>query len=167
LRLPAFVEKELAKISSELSPVSLSIKELILHQQEYNRKAVSVEGYVQTVISIDQTDEATVATWFFEIVPTTVKMTASATYFYLESKSGDKILVKYPADLDISVKDNVIITGFFSAHAVSIETKGFLRTKRKKVFSALGESFLTALLVENKTRQKVEYIRKVAQAFLD
>jgi len=155
LRLPAFVEKELAKISSELSPVSLSIKELILHQQEYNRKAVSVEGYVQTVISIDQTDEATVATWFL------------ATYFYLESKSGDKILVKYPADLDISVKDNVIVTGFFSAHAVNIETKGFLRTKRKKVFSALGESFLTALLVENKTRQKVEYIRKVAQAFLD
>lgn len=162
LRLPTFVEQELANISSELSPVKLSISELLFHQQDYNKKAVSVEGYVQTAVSIDQTDEATVASWFFEIIPTTVKMTASATYFYLESNSGDKILVKYPADLDISVKDNVAITGFFSAHAVTIETKGLLRTKMKKVFSALGEPFLTALLVENKTKQKVEYIRKVA-----
>jgi hypothetical protein len=160
LRLPAFVEKELANISSELSPVELSIKELLSHQQEYNKKAIRVEGYVQTVVSIDQTDKATVATWFFEIIPTTVKTTASATYFYLENTSGDKILVKYPADLDLSVKDNVVITGFFAAHAVTIETKGILRTSRKEVFSALGEPFLTALLVENKTRQKVEYIRK-------
>ena len=160
MRLPAFVEEELAKISSQLSPLELSIKELLCHQQEYNKKAARVEGYVQTVVSIDQTDEATVATWFFEIIPTTVKMTASATYFYLENTSGDKILVKYPADLDLSVKDNVVITGLFSAHAVTIETKGILRTSRKELLSALGEPFLTALLVENKTRQKVEYIRK-------
>jgi hypothetical protein len=160
LQLPTFVEQELANISSELSPVELSIEELLSHQQEYNKKAVRIEGSVQTVISIDQTDEATVATWFFEIVPTTVKTTASATYFYLENTSEDKILVKYPADLDISAKDNVAITGFFSAHAVTIETKGLLRTSRKEVLSSLGEPFLTALLVENKARQKIEYIRK-------
>lgn len=160
LRLPAFVEQELANVSSELSPVESSIKELVFRQQEYHKKAVRVEGHVQTVVSIDQTDEATVATWFFEIIPTTVKTTASATYFYLENTSGDRILVKYPADLDISAKDNVVITGVFSAHAVTIEKKGILRTSRKEVFSPLGESFLTALIVENKTRQKVEYIRK-------
>lgn len=162
MRLPAFVEQELASISSELSPVELSIKELLSHQQEYNKKAVRIEGQVHTVISIDQTDEATVATWFFEIIPTTVKTTASATYFYIESTFEDKILVKYPADLDVSAKDSVVITGFFSAHAVTIETKGLLRTSKKEVLSPLGEPFLTALLVENKTRQKVEYIRKVA-----
>ena len=161
MRLPTFVEQELTNISSELSPVDLSIKELLFHQQEHNKKAVRVEGYVQTVVSIDQTNEATVATWFFEIIPTTVKTTASATYFYLENNSGDKILVKYPADLDISAKNNIVITGLFNAHAVAIEEKGLLRTRRKEVFSAFGEPFLTALLVENKTKQKVEYIRKV------
>lgn len=160
MRLPAFVEKELANISSELSPVRLSIKDLLSHQQKYNKRAVRVEGFVQTVVGIDQADEATVATWFFEIIPTTVRTTASATYFYVENISGEKILVKYPADLDLSLKDNVVITGFFSAHAVTIETKGILRTSKKEVFSALGEPFLTALIVENKTRQKVEYIRK-------
>jgi len=162
LRLPAFVEQELADISSELLPIKLSVKELIRHQQKYNKKAVSVEGFVGTVVSIDQTDETTVATWFFEIIPTTVKMTASATYFYLESSNRDKILVKYPADLDISVKDSIAITGYFNAHSVTVETKGLLRTKREEVISPLGEPFLTALLVDNKTKQKIEYIRKVA-----
>jgi hypothetical protein len=161
LRLPAFVEQELANLSSELLPVELSIKDLLSHQQEYNKKAVRVEGYVQTVVSIDQTDEATVATWFFEVIPTTVKTAASATYFYLGNTPGDNVLIKYPADLDLAVKDNVVITGFFSAHAVTVETKGILRTRRKEVFSTLGEPFVTALLVENKTRQKMEYIRKV------
>ena len=147
-------------MASELSPVELSVKELFSHQQEHHKKVVRVEGCVQTVVSIDQTDEATVASWFFEIVPTTVKTTASATYFYLEDSSEGTILVKYAADLDISVKDNVVITGFFNAHAVTTETRGLLRTSRKEVFSALGEPFLTALVVENKTRQKLEYIRK-------
>ncbi|MGQ9507180.1 MAG: hypothetical protein ACUVTB_04905 [Candidatus Bathycorpusculaceae bacterium] len=90
----------------------------------------------------------------FEIIPTTVKMTTSATFFYLKNTSGDKILIKYPADLDISVKDNVVITGIFNAHAVTIEKKGILRTSRKEVFSVLGEPFVTAILVENKTHKK-------------
>ncbi len=158
--MPAFVEQELATVASEISPVELSITDLLSQQQAHHKKAVRVEGYVQTVVSIDQTDEATVATWFFEIVPTTVKTTASATYFYLENTFGDKILVKYPADLDLSARDIVVVTGFFNAHAVTIATKGILRTSRKEVFSTFGEPFLTALLVENKTRQKVEYIRK-------
>ena len=161
--MPDFAENELANMSQELSPVKLSIRELLLQQQKYHKKAVKVEGSVQTTISIDQTDEATVATWFIEIIPTTVKMTASATYFYLESDFGNRILVKYPADLDVSAKDNVAITGLFNAHAVTVETKGFLRTKRKEVFTELGEPFITALIVENKTKQKVEYIRKASQ----
>lgn len=160
MKLPNFAEYEITHISQQLAPIKLSIKELLLQQQNYNRKIVKVEGSVQTSISIDQTDEATVATWFFEIIPTTVKMTASATYFYLESEFGDKILVRYPADLDVSAKDSVAITGPFNAHAVTIETKGFLRTKRKEVFTELGEPFITALIVENETKQKVEYLRK-------
>ena len=161
LKLPAFVQRELASISSSLSPVKLCIKDLLLHQEEDNKKAVNVEGSVQTVVSSDQADEATVATCFFEIIPTTVKMTVSATHFYLEGSSGDEILIKYPADLDISVEDKVAITGFFSAHAVTIEVKGLLRTKREEVSSVLGEPFVTALLVENKTKEKIEYIRTV------
>ena len=162
MQLPTFVEQELASISSELSPAEVNIEKLLYHQSEYNEKAVRIEGYVQTVISIDQTDEATVASWFFEIIPTTVKTTASATYFYLENNLGNRILVKYPADLDISAKDNLIIAGLFNAHAITIETKGILRTSKKEVFNALGEAFITALLVENKTRQKIEYVRKIA-----
>jgi hypothetical protein len=161
LKLPNFAENEILDISKDLAPTNLSIKELLLRQQDYHKKAVKVEGSVQSAISIDQTDEATVASWFIEIIPTTVKMSASATYFYLEeSDFGDKILVKYPADLDISAKDNVSVAGFFHAHTITIETKGFLRTKRKQVIAELGEPFITALIVENKTKQKVEYIRK-------
>ena len=164
MKLPAFLESELARISQGLNPVALSIKELLRRQLDYNRKAVKVEGFVDSVVSIDQTDEATVASWFFEIIPTTVKMTASATFFYLQSDFGDRILVKYPADLDVSVKDSVAITGYFNAHGVTAETKGLLRTKREEVINAFGEASLTALVVENKTKQKIEYIRREASS---
>jgi len=160
LKLPYFAEQEIASISQQLNPAALNIKDLLFQQQKYDKKAVIVEGSARTGISIDQIDEATVATWFVEIIPTTVKMTASATYFYLDSDFGDAILVKYPADLDVSEKDNVVVTGLFNAHAVTVETKGFLRTKRKEVLNELGEPFITALIVENKTKQKVEYIRR-------
>ncbi len=159
LRLPVFVQRELASISSNLSPVKQGIKDLFLHQEEHNKKAVNIDGSMQTVVSIDQIDEATVAAWFFEMIPTIVRMTASATFFYLKSSSGDKILVKYPADLDMSLGDNVAITGFFSAHAVAIETEGLLGIKREEAFSPQGEPFVTTLLVRNKTKEKTEYIR--------
>jgi hypothetical protein len=164
LKLPAFVETELARISQELNPAALNIKELLLRQLDYNRKAVKIEGFVDSVVSIDQTDEATVASWFFEIIPTTVKMTASATYFYLQNDFGDRIFVKYPADLDVSAKDSVAIIGYFNAHGVTVETKGLLRTKREEVTNAFGEASITALVVENKTKQKVEYIRREASS---
>ncbi len=161
MRLPAFVEQEVESISLELSPANVGIRELLSRQQEYNKKAVRVEGSVKSVVSIDETDEATVASWWLEIIPTTVETTASATYFYLEDpNSGDSLLVKYPADLGVSAEDNLVIVGFFSAHAVTVETKGMFRTSKKEVFSPLGEPFLTAILAENRTRQKIEYIRK-------
>ena len=56
--------------------------------------------------------------------------------------------------------DSLAITGYFNAYAVTIETKGFLRTKKEQVFNELGEPSVTALIVENKTKQKVEYIRR-------
>jgi hypothetical protein len=160
LKLPGFAEREIANISQQLAPIAVNIKDLLSQQQNYHKKAVKVEGYVGTSVNIDETDEATVATWFFEILPTTVKTTASATYFYLENEFGDTVLVKYPADLDISPKDSLTITGYFNASAVTIETKGFLRTKKEQVFNELGEPSVTALIVENKTKQKVEYIRR-------
>jgi hypothetical protein len=160
LKLPYFAEQEIASISQQLNPVALSIRDLLFQQQRYDKKSVKVEGSARTVMSIDQIDEATVASWFIEIIPTTVKTTASATYFYLGSDLGSEILVKYPADLDVSANDNVVITGLFHAHAVTVETKRFLRTERKEVLNELGEPSITALIVENKTKQKVEYIRR-------
>ncbi len=161
MRLPVFVEQEVNSISLELSPVDVSIRALLSRQQEYDKKAVRVEGNVKSVVSIDETDEATVATWWFEFIPTTIATTASATYFYLEDpNSGDSLLVKYPADLGVSSEDNLVIMGFFSAHAITVESKGMFRTSKKEVLSPLGEPFLTAILAENKTRQKIEYIRR-------
>lgn len=160
LKLPGFAESELSRISSDLSPLNVDIRELLAYQEKYNRKAVSLEGIVQSVISIDETDEATVATWFFEIIPTTVTTTASATYFYVEEDFKDKILVKYPSDLDVSLGDTVSILGYFKGHGITVETKGLIRTKKEEVLNVLGEPFITAVVVTNKTREKIEYIRR-------
>ena len=46
-------------------------------QQETRSTA---KGTINSVVSVDETDEKTVGTWFLNL-PTTVKMTASATYF--------------------------------------------------------------------------------------
>ena len=84
------------------------------------------------MVSLDEMDEQTVSTWFLNL-PTTVETTASATYFYLQSETGEKILVKYPADLDVSAQDHVILVGMFSAHGVTVEAKGLLRTKQEEI----------------------------------
>ncbi len=160
MKLPQFAECELSRLTSDLSPVNVDIGELVAHQEKYNRKGVSLEGLVQSVISIDETDEATVATWFFEIIPTTVTTTASATYFYVENELKDRILVKYPADLDVSSGDMVNILGYFKGHGITIETKGLIRTRKEELLNVLGEPFITAVAVTNRTREKVEYIRK-------
>jgi hypothetical protein len=48
----------------------------------------------------------------------------------------------------------------FSAHGVTIETKGLLRTKQEEIMNPLGEPFMGAITVENQTKQKLEYIRQ-------
>jgi len=156
--LPSFVENEITRISQQLNPVMLSIKDLLFQQKNYDKKTVKVEGSVSTIASIDQTDKATVATWGFNIIPSTVETTSSATYFYLDDNFGGTILVKYLADLDISANDKVAMTGLFNAGTETVE-KGFLKVKKEEVPNELGEPFIAALIVENKTRQKVEYIR--------
>lgn len=160
MKLPVFAQNESQEISAELSPEKTDIRQLIQRQSVFNKKAVTIEGQVQSVVNIDETDEATVASWFIEIIPTTVKTTASATYFYVQDGFQGSILVKYPAGLDVSAGDALSIMGVFSAHDITIEKKAFLHTKREQVMNALGEPFITALLVENKTKQRLEYIRK-------
>jgi hypothetical protein len=159
LKLPLFVQQEVDQIQAQLSPEKLSIGTLLSQQADYNKKAVLVQGTVVSVVSLDEMDEQTVGTWFLNL-PTTVQTTASATYFYLQSEMGEKILVKYPADLDVSAQDNVIIVGKFSAYGVSVDTHGLLGTKKKEIINPLGEPFIGALKVENQTKQKLEYIRK-------
>lgn len=68
--------------------------------------------------------------------------------------------MKYPADLDVSAQDNVIVVGMFGAYGITVETKGLLRTKQENIVNPMDEPFIGALTVENQTKQKLEYIRK-------
>lgn len=163
LKLPAFAEKELAGMVSKLSPLKLDVRDLLRQQQKYHEKAVSVEGRVKTVVSIDETGEEAVSTWRLSIIPDTVTITASATFFYLEDAYGENVLVKYLADLDVCANDEVTIMGFFNGYAVTVEKKGLLRTKNQQVANELGEPFIAAMSVENRTKQKVEYTRENEQ----
>jgi len=154
MKLPFFVQQEVEQIHSQLSPEKLSVGTLLSQQADYNKRAVLVQGTVVSVVSLDEMDKQTVSTWFLNL-PTTVETTASATYFYLESETGEKILIKYPADLDVSAQDRVILVGIFSAHGVTVETKGFLRTKQEEIVNPMGEPFIGAITVENQTKQKL------------
>jgi hypothetical protein len=160
LKLPAFAEKGLAGMVSKLSPMKLDVRDLLNQQQKYHGKAVSIEGRVKTVVSIDETGEETVSTWRLSIIPDTVTITASATFFYLEDAYGENVLVKYLADLDVCANDEVAIIGLFNGYAVTVEKQGLWRTKNQQVINELGEPFIAAMSVENRTKQKVEYIRE-------
>jgi len=141
------------KNNTQLSPEKISLGTLLSQQKDYNKKAVLVQGTVVSVVSLDEMDEQTVSTWFLNLATT-------VAYFYLQGEMGEKILVKYPADLDVSARDSVILVGIFSAHGVTIETKGLLRTKQEEIVNPLGEPFIGAITVENHTKQKLEYARK-------
>jgi hypothetical protein len=158
--LPKFATEETARILQEFSPVAVDIGHLLAVQQDYHQKAVRVDGSVGSSVNVDETDQATVATWFFEMIPKTVTTNSSSTYFYLDDGQGNMVLVKYPADLDLSLDDKVAVTGFFNAHTVVAENKYLWATKKEQVLSVLGEPFVSALIVENDTKQKVEYIRR-------
>lgn len=159
MKLPLFVQQEVEQIQTQLAPEKISVGALLSQQADYNKKAVLVQGTVVSVVSLDEMDEQTVSTWFLNL-PTTVETAASATYFYMQSETGEKILVKYPADLDVSAQDNIIIVGMFSAHGVTVETKGLLRTKQEEIMNPLGEPFIGAITVENQTKQKTRICPK-------
>jgi hypothetical protein len=158
MKLPLFIKQEVDQIQTQLTPEKTGLSTLLSQQANYHKKAVTVQGTVTSVISLDETDQETVGTWFLNL-PTTVKMTASATYFYLQNQMGQEILVKYPADLDVSAQDNITIVGIFSANDVTVETKGLLRTKREQILNDVGEPFIGAITIENQTKQKLEYLR--------
>jgi hypothetical protein len=159
MKLPFFIQQEVEQIQAQLSPQKVSLGTLLSQQADYNKKPVQVQGTVISVCSLDEVSKETVGTWFLNL-PTTVQTTASATYFYLQDQMGRKILVKYPADLDVSAQDSISLVGMFSAHGVTIETKGLLRTKKQEAINDLGEPFIGAITVENQTKQKLEYIRQ-------
>ena len=48
----------------------------------------------------------------------------------------------------------------FSAYGVTILVKGLIRTKQEELVNPLGEPFVGAIMVENQSRQKSEYIRQ-------
>ncbi len=158
MKLPLFIKQEIEQIHAQLSPEKATLGTLLSQQANYNKRPILLQGSVTSVVSIDEASQETVGTWFLNL-PTTVKMTASATYFYLQNQVGQEILVKYPSDLEVAVNDNITIVGIFSAHGISVETKGLLRTKTEQVLNDLGEPFIGAITVENQTKQKLEYIR--------
>lgn len=159
MKLPLFIQQEVDQIHASLLPERISVGMLLSEQAAYNKRAVLVQGTVVSVVSLDEMDEQTVSTWFLNL-PTTVETSASATYFYMQGESIEKILVKYPADLDVSAQDSVSLAGVFSAYGVSVQTKGLLRTKQEELVNPLGEPFIGAVTVENQTRQKLDYIRQ-------
>ena len=57
---------------------------------------------------------------------------------------GITILVKYPADLDVTSGDYVNLAGMFSAHEITFENRGLSRTKQKEIINALCELFVGA-----------------------
>jgi hypothetical protein len=118
--------------------MKLDVRDLQNQQQKYHGKAVSVEGRVKTVVSIDETGEETVSTWRLSIIPDTVTITASATFFYLEDAYGENVLVKYLADLDVCANDEVAIIGLFNGYAVTVEKQGLWRTKNQQVINELA-----------------------------
>jgi hypothetical protein len=160
LKLPQFVADETSSILKALNPVVVNVSQLLSLQQDYHKKAVKIDGSVGSSVNVDEPDEATVATWFFEMIPKTITTTSSSTYFYLEDGQGNRILVKYPADLDVSLGDEVTVTGYFNAHAVTVDAKNLWATKKEKVVSVFGEPFISAVIVENSSKQKVEYVRR-------
>jgi hypothetical protein len=163
MKLPPFAKHEIDQIHARLAPENVSVTALLSQQANYNKKTVLLQGTVTSVVSVDETDEQTVGTWFLNL-PTTVKMTASATYFYVKTQMGQEILVKYPADLDVSIEDTVIIVGIFCGYGITVETKGLLGTKREQLLNDIGEPFIGAITVENQTKQKMEYIRNYYKA---
>jgi hypothetical protein len=87
VKLPFFVQQEVAQIRAQYAPETLSVGMILSQQAVYNKRAVQVPGTVVSVVSLDEMDEQTVSTWFLNL-PTTVETTASATYFYLQSGIG-------------------------------------------------------------------------------
>jgi hypothetical protein len=53
--------------------------------------------------------------------------------------------------------------GIFFAHGVRIETRGSLRSKQEEIVNFLGEPFKGAIMAENQTKQRLEYIRQGRQ----
>ncbi len=159
MKLPFLIQQEVDQIKTKLLPEKLSIGTLLSQQATYNKKVVMMQGTVISVVSLDEMKKEAVASWLYTI-PTTVETTTSETYFYLQNESGEKILVKYPADLDASAQDNVILTGIFNAHGVTVQTKGLLRSRQEEITNLVGEPFIGAIMVENQSKQKLEYIRQ-------
>ena len=91
MKLPLFIQQEVEQIQAQLSPEKISVSTLLSQQANHNKKAVLVEGTVVSVVSLDGMDEETVTTWLITL-PTTVEISASATYFYLQNETGEKIL---------------------------------------------------------------------------
>ncbi len=159
MKIPQLIQQDIQLIRTQLLPNKVNLRTLLFQQADNNKKAVMVQGTVASVVSVDEIDQQTVGTWFMNL-PTTVKSSASATYFYLQDEINEEILVKYPADLDVSVQDKLIIEGIFSAHGVTIENKGWLRTKKEEALNDFGEPFIGAIIVQNQTKQKIEYVRQ-------
>ena len=155
VKLPIFVAHEMANFHAQWNPTDVSIRGLLNQQLNFNQHPVTLKGIVSSVVSIDQMDQETLSTWFLNL-PTTIQTSASSTYFYIKDSAGEQILVKYPADLDVSAQDEISLVVYF-ALASSSNTR-FIRLNIKKLQSPLGEPFIGAVC--RKSNYKIEYIRQ-------
>lgn len=132
---------------------SVSVKDLMNRQQDFHERDVCAIGKVLSVISQDIVDERLVrGLIFFDNIP----ISSSVTLFVMEDSHGSKILVNYPSDLDVSSGDEVTVVGVFHGH--NLELRGILR--KKTITSRYGEPYVSARIVQNKTRNKIDLIAK-------
>lgn len=128
-----------------------SIGDLAGRQQDFHEQEVCVSGKVCSVISQDIVDERMVrGLIFFDNIP----ISSSMTLFTIEDTHGSNVLVNYPSDLDVSSGDEVIVIGVFHGH--NFERRGMLG--RRAVTSKFGEPYVSARIVQNKTKSKIELL---------
>ena len=143
--------EEALRTVEKYSAASVSVEDMVNRQQDFHGKDLSVSGKVLSVISQDIVDERMVrGLIFFDNIP----ISSSVTLFTMEDPQGSRVLVNYPSDLDVSSGDEVTVIGVFHGH--NLERRGLLG--KKTITSRYGEPYISARIVQNKTRNKIDLI---------
>lgn len=145
-----FIE-EIQEKTKKCLKLSTLIKDLVTYQEKFHETNISTSGKVLSVISQDIVDGRIVrGLIFYDNIP----ISSSVTFFNMEDCQGSRILVIYPGDLDVSLGDDVTVTGFFHGH--KIEKKGIFG--KKTITSKYEEPYISARMVKNNNKNRIDLI---------